>query len=129
MDGEEGRGRIVVPAEELEDLQLAEFLLQALPGRAKVRFQRLVLFLQGKPPYPLQILVIGAQLRPGLVAPLQRFQARQRLTRLFLVLPEVRLGGLLFDFVDLLFQRRRVKDPSRFPRSARRVSAAFVPVR
>jgi hypothetical protein len=129
MDGEEGRGGVVVSPEELEDLQLSILLLQPFPGCAEVRFQGLVLFFQGEPPYPQEIVVVGAQLRPGIVAPFQRLQPRQGFPGLFLVLPEIGLGSILFDFVDLLFQRSRVKDPSRFPRSGCRVSAVSVPVR
>jgi hypothetical protein len=129
VNGQERRRGVVVSPEKLENLKIAVLAGKAIPGGAKVRLQGFVFFLDCQPPDPRKVIEVRAKLCPGIMPALQCLQAGEVLSGLLLVQPEIGLGGLLFDLVDLTFQRGGVKDPSRFLRSVRRGSSVSVRAR
>jgi hypothetical protein len=119
VDGDERGGGIVFFPKKLEDLQLPVAFLESLPRPAQIGLEGFIPLFDRQAPDLPQIIEIGAQLFPRLIAALQGFQPGKGLTGLFLVLPEIRLRGLSFYLPDVPLQGIRVKDPSMFLRSGR----------
>jgi hypothetical protein len=71
MNGEEGGGGVVVAGQELEHLELAVALLQIGPAVLEIGIEGFVLLFYREAPDPGKLRVVGAQLGPRFVAPLQ----------------------------------------------------------
>jgi hypothetical protein len=71
VDRDKRGGCVILAREDFQDAQLLIAFLQVLVRGQQVLLQRLVLFLQGKPVYDREVLVLRAQLLPRLVPPLQ----------------------------------------------------------
>ncbi len=116
MDGEKGGIGVLLVAEKLEDPQ---FLIgRGLPFQAFLNFrlQRCVPFRQRQGEQLVEVGDLTLQLLPRLEPATKPFDIGQYTFRPLVVVPEMGVGGLCFELLDLASNGIGVKDASMFRR-------------